>query len=168
MSFCRRLFSLVSLPVLAGCGSELPRSSYPGRVWPIAEEAGALRLLILLALVCRPVSPPRGGVCPGRPISPFGWPLAPFLGQHQCSLGQSSGLGQPLAPSAAAGSPRGCSASRSASPAPVMQVALEARQNYSGRNHCTALVGRDIIPRCQRDRPSAGRARRRAALQDDR
>lgn len=38
----------------------------------------------------------------------------------------------------------------------------------AGRNHRTALVGKDIILRCQRDWPSAGRARRSAAWQDDR
>lgn len=156
VSFCRRLFRLVSAPVLAGWGSELPRSPYSGRVWPTVEEARAPPLLILLALVCRPVSPPQGGVCLERPISPFGWPLAPFLGWHQCLLGQSSGLGQPLAPCAAAGSPRGRPASHSASAAPLMQVALEARQHYSGQKSLHGAGGKRYYPALPA-RPAVGR-----------
>lgn len=56
------------------------------------------------------------------------------------------GSGPPRAPVAAAvgSSLAFCSASS----ALVMQVALEATQITAGRNHRTALVGKDIIPCC--------------------
>lgn len=85
MSFWSRLFSLVSVPVLAGCCSDLPRGSHPGRIWPTGGKLlPSLSLSSWLSFAgCRTASPPRGGVWPERAISPFGWLLLLFLRQDQ-------------------------------------------------------------------------------------
>ncbi|XP_033373658.1 uncharacterized protein LOC117245119 [Parus major] len=95
------------------------------------------------------------GVWPGAHIRPFRCLLSPFLSARAsrgCPPGWDSLSPHPL--------PGGA-------PAAALLCALLPRHRLckslwkrdkitAGRNHRTALVGKDIILRCQRDRPSAG------------
>lgn len=112
---------LTSLGALTQAGfSPSGRSSCPPSPGPpgLALQAAGLPPL------------PGVGFGQGDPLVLLGGSLRPSLGRTRAPdlLGVSSRLGQPLAPSPAPGSSRSRPALCSASAAPVMQVALEARQ----------------------------------------